>query len=217
MRASHLRSARRHRKHANPFSVRGPLAAPELASAFARAAPLALDVGFGEGGFLLALAQAHPEWNVLGLEIRPHLVEELNARAKAAGLGNAVAVLANANLHLHELVPDRSVAFVAVNFPDPWYKKRHQKRRVVNPEWLVGLEPKLVPGAELHAMSDYQPIAEQIRRTLEANPRFCNLDGAGTFAPASTTGIVTEREAKHQRRGEPIYRLRFTYRVPGGA
>lgn len=204
----------RHRRHANPFSIRHEVPPLDQLATFGRAAPLALDIGFGEGGFLLELARRHPEWNVLGLEIREHLVRQLDEDARQAGLANARAVLANANINLGHLVPARSVAFIAINHPDPWYKKRHKKRRVVNDALVATLVDKLAPGAELHSMSDYEPIAREILTVLSACPTLENLDGAGQFATATTTGIVTEREVKHTARGEPIWRMRFRRRGP---
>ncbi len=199
----------RRRQHGNPFNIRGPVATPDWPTLFGRTAPFAVDVGFGRGAFLLELGRRHPEWNVVGLEIRKHLVDEANERAAALGLRNVHAVLANANLHLEELLPPASVAFVSVNFPDPWYKKRHHKRRVVNPGWAQALLGRLLPSAEVHTMTDYEPVGVQIREVLEATPGLVNLDGAGRMAAESTTGIESERERSHTRRGEPIYRLRF--------
>lgn len=201
----------RHRRHANPFTVRGPMAVPHWDAIYGRQAPLALDVGCGPGRFVVELAAKHPEWNVLGLEIREHLVASTLAMAKEAGLANVHALVANANMHLPSILPPQSVAFLAVNFPDPWYKKRHQKRRVVRPDWLTTLEPALMPGASIHAMSDYLPIALEMREVLTAQPGFFSLEPKDTFAAESTTGLTTEREIIHQRRGEPIYRMRFTY------
>jgi len=201
----------RHRLHANPFNIRGRLLVPDWTAIYGRAAPIAIDVGFGDGRFTLELARRHPEWNVLGLEIREHLVGDLGQEAAAAGLKNLHALVANANLQLDDLLPERSVVFVAVNFPDPWYKQRHHKRRVVNAAWVRLLAPKLAPKAELHAMTDYAPVAREILTVVEADSVFVNLDGAGRFATESTTGIPTERELTHLRRGEPIYRLRFCF------
>ncbi len=205
------RKRRRHRHHGNPFSVRDALEPRDWAAVFGRQAPLALDVGFGEGHFLLELAAAHPEWNVVGLEIRQHLVEAAADGVAERGLPNCCPVLANANLHLEQLIPPKSVQMVAVNHPDPWYKRRHQKRRVVRPEWVALLTTRLLPGAQLHAMSDYEPIALEMRQVFEAQAGLENLDGAGRFAAESTTGIVTEREVKHLARGEPVYRMRFVW------
>ena len=201
----------RHRLHANPFNIRGPLAAPDWTRVFGRKAPFALDVGFGDGRFTVELSRRHPEWNVVGLEIRQHLVDTLIGAARTAGLGNLHAVLANANLQLEELIPDRSVAFVAVNFPDPWFKRRHHKRRVINPTWLHVLSTKLLSGSELHAATDYEPAGREILTLVDQAPGFVNLEGRGQFAPASTTGILTEREVTHLGRGEPIYRVRYRF------
>jgi tRNA (guanine-N7-)-methyltransferase len=201
----------RHRMHGNPFNIRGPVDVPEWTARFGRTAPFALDIGFAQGAFLLELARRHPEWNVVGLEIRRHFVDDLNALAAAQGVANVHAVLANANVHLDELVPPRSLAFVSVNFPDPWFKKRHQKRRVVRPEWAAALSTRMAPAGELHAMTDYEPVAQEILAVMEATPGFVNLAGPGKLAAASTTGIESERERTHQRRGEPIYRLHFRF------
>lgn len=202
----------RHRHHANPFTVRGEIEPLELDAVFGRSAPVALDVGFGRGAFLLELARRHAEWNVVGIELRPFLVDDVTQAARAEGLHNLYAMVANANEHLSTLLPDGCVAFAAINFPDPWFKKRHHKRRVVNREWLELLSRKLVPGAQVHAMTDYAQMAHVLLKAFEALPCFVNLAGAGKFAPESTTGIMTEREVKHQGRGEPIFRLHYGYR-----
>jgi tRNA (guanine-N7-)-methyltransferase len=202
---------RRHRIHGNPFNVRGEIERPDWQAVFGRHAPMALDVGFGGGCFTFGLAQRHPEWNVLGLEIRNHLVDDLVAQARAAGLKNLHAMVANASLHLDSLIPDDSLAFVAVNFPDPWYKKRHHKRRVVRSNWIEGLRSKLLPGAELHAMTDYEPVGHQILALLSDATGLVNVHGSGAFAGHSTTGIASERELTHVRRGEHVWRLQFRF------
>ncbi len=204
-------TARRRRQHGNPFNIRGELIRPAWRELFGRVAPFALDIGCGPGSFTLELARAHKELDVVGLEIRRHLVEELNATAAAAGIHNLHAVLANANLHLPVLFELKSLRLVTLNFPDPWYKKRHHKRRVVNPAWTRALAPHLEDGASVHIMTDYEPLAREIERTFATTPGFVNVEGEGVFAAASTTGITSERERTHARRGEPIYRLHFRY------
>ncbi len=205
---------RRHRQHGNPFSIRGPLTAPDWPAIYGREAPLAIDIGCGPGAFVVELARQHPGWNVLGLEIRQHFIDSVKSKAQSLGLGNVHALLANANVHLAELLPDHSVTFLSLNFPDPWYKRRHHKRRVMRSEWLAALAPKLMAGAELHAMTDYEVLALEIQGVLEGTPWLVNLDGAGCFATVSTSGVASERELTHVLRGEPIYRLRFR-RQPG--
>ena len=201
----------RHRRHANPFTVRGAVAPVDWHAVYGRLAPLALDIGCGAGRFVCDLARAHPEWNVLGLEIRQHLVDATRHALASAGLPHAWAALANVNAHLGDLIPNRSVAFVSVNFPDPWYKKRHHKRRVVNAAWLERLCDKLLPGAEIHAMTDYEPIARQIREVLVNHPQLTCAVGGNGYASQSTTGLTSEREIKHMQRGEQIFRQRYIY------
>lgn len=201
----------RFRKHANPFTVRDPPQVPNWAELYGRVAPLALDVGFGAGQFLVGLARKHPAWNILGLEIREHLVASALRAIQKQGLTNAHALLANASFHVADLLPQRSVVFVSMNFPDPWYKKRHHKRRVLRPTWLDDLEPKLKVGAEFHGMSDYEPIALEMQEILDGRPGWTSLEGPGQLAEQSTTGITSEREVKHLARGNRVYRLHFRY------
>jgi tRNA (guanine-N7-)-methyltransferase len=199
---------RRHRRHANPFTIRGPLEVPDWCVVFGRNAPMALDIGCGPGMFALELARQHPEWNVLGLEIRRHLTAHLNSEAQKEGLSNVYGCYANANVHLDSLVPDNSVVFLSINFPDPWYKKRHHKRRVVQKEWLSVLKRKLCAGAYIHTMTDYAPIAEDMHEVFSQEPGLMPESRDG-FLGASTTGIVSERELKHTARGEAVYRMKY--------
>ncbi len=202
---------KRHRRHANPFTVRHDLSHIDIAGLFIRAAPLAIDIGCGPGLFVQQLATEHPEWNVLGLEIRPHLVAHAQGLAQSAQLSNVHCLLANASLHLPNLLGRGQVAFISVNFPDPWYKKRHHKRRVVDAAWLEAMGPSLAVGAEVHAMSDYLPIAEQMRDTLRQAAAFEDLTPGDAWPEASTTGLTSEREQTHLGRGEPIYRMAFRF------
>ncbi|MEL6543161.1 MAG: tRNA (guanosine(46)-N7)-methyltransferase TrmB [Myxococcota bacterium] len=204
------RKGHRHRIHGNPFSVRGDIEKPDWAARFGRHAPIAVDIGFGRGLFVLGLARAHPEWNVVGLEIRDHLVDRVLEDAAEEGLSNVQAVVANANVHLDELFDESSLAFVSINFPDPWFKKRHHKRRVVQEPLLDALAARLTDGGELHAMSDFEPIALEILELLNAHGSFENLEPHGGFAPSSTTGIPTEREIHHgEKHAQPIHRMHF--------
>jgi len=199
----------RHRQHGNPLAIRGPLEVPDWLEIFGRRAPFAIDVGFGPGMFLVELARQHPEWNVLGIEIRTHWVADVRVAAAAAGVSNLHALLGNANEHLEDLVPDNSTAFVSLNFPDPWFKRRHRKRRVLRVDWLDRVAAKLMAGGELHYMTDFQPAAQEALKLLEAHPAF---EGSGGFAAASTTGIPSEREETHLRRGHAVYRLLYRRR-----
>ena len=203
------KTARRHRQHGNPFSIRGKLDRPNWKEMFGREAPFALDIGCGLGCFLLELARLHPEWNAVGFEIRKHFVDHVKRQAQALALPNVDAVLANANSQLDDLIPEKSVAFVSLNFPDPWYKRRHHKRRVLQESWLDLLVKRLIPNAELHIMTDVAPLAYEMRDVLVSDHRFVHQQSTDGFATCTTTGIKSEREKTHEARKEPIYRLHF--------
>lgn len=204
-------SARRRRKHANPFTIRGEIDRPDWRQIYGRDAPFALDIGCGRGRFVLGLARRHPEWNILGLEIRDYLVNCVLEESRALGLTHVHAVLANANVHLDTLIPDASVAMVALNFPDPWFKKRHHRRRVVQDAFVALLARKLVPGAWVHAVTDYAPLAEDMRAHFAQAEGFTSPEGPKGYATDSTTGILSEREVVHLGRATPLYRMRFVY------
>jgi tRNA (guanine-N7-)-methyltransferase len=197
----------RYRQHGNPYHVRGPLEVPDWPRVYSRDAPFAIDVGCGPGIFLLELAKRYPQWNVLGLEIRQPWVANVLEQARFQGITNVWALVANANVHLDELVPDSSVACISLNFPDPWFKRRHHKRRVLNRDWLAVIEAKLRPGGSFHLMTDFEPIAQEAYKLLEDPPHLRNETGG--FCKESTTGIQSEREISHMRRGHPVYRLHY--------
>lgn len=199
----------RHRRHANPFSVRCEQPPLHVATHFGRAAPIALDIGCGPGAYVVALACAQPHHNVLGLEIRPHLVAQGRAALAAAGARHADVLLANANLRIGEMLPDGSVAFVSINFPDPWFKKRHHKRRVVTREMLDTLARKLTAHAVVHVMTDYAPLAHAMRQTFVRSGYLDHFD-PGQWPTQSTTNIQSEREQWHQARGDRIWRMQFS-------
>lgn len=201
-------SAVRHRRHANPFTFRKELSRPNYAEIFARPAPLEVEIGFGKGQFLLTMAAARPQVNVVGLEIRDFLVQDLLADAKARGLHNVWGLHCNANTAIDVLFAPEEVQRFYVHFPDPWFKKRHLKRRVVTEETARMMRSLLAPGGEVHVMTDYEPIALDIRDRLEA-AGLVNVNGAGQFAPESTTGFTSEREDWHKSINDPIWRLLF--------
>lgn len=201
-------SAIRHRRHANPFTFRETIVRPDYLRIFQREAPLEVEIGFGKGQFLVAMAAARPQVNVIGLEIRDFLVEGVLAQAKARGLTNVFALQCNANTAIDVLFQPGEVARFYVHFPDPWFKKRHQKRRVVTPETAAIMMRLLAPGGEIHVMTDYEPIALDIRECLEG-AGFVNTTGPGTFAPATTTGFTSEREDWHLSQGDPVWRMLF--------
>jgi len=196
----------RHRRHANPFNFRQSLTPVNLDEIFKRKAPVEVEIGFGKGQFLLTLAKQRPDFNYVGLEIRPFLVEQVQARAKILELSNVHTIHCNANTALNQLFKEQSIARFYVNFPDPWFKKRHTKRRVINLDTARMIKSLLAPGGEIHVMTDYEPIAIDMLQSLE-QAGFRNLKEPGRMADTSTTGISSEREDWHMSQKDPIYRF----------
>jgi len=198
----------RHRRHANPFTFRQEVARPDYVSIYGRIAPLEVEIGFGKGQFTLALAAARPEVNILGLEIRDFLVQGLIADAKERGLVNVHGIHCNANTALTQLCAPGEVSRFYVHFPDPWFKKRHTKRRVINSETAAMMKDLLRANGEIHAMTDYEPIAIDMMECLES-AGFTNTVARYALAPEPTTGFTSEREDWHMSKGDPVYRMRF--------
>jgi tRNA (guanine-N7-)-methyltransferase len=149
-------------------------------------------------------AAAAPEVDIVGLEIRRPMVEMLNERITARGLGNAAAVCCNANVSLRTFFDAGSLCRAYVHFPDPWFKKRHHKRRVVKPPLLADLRALIALGGELHFATDYAAYAEEVLELMQATAGF-----GPAVSVASPFGHATDREAWHSGRGDAVYRYRF--------
>ena len=140
------------RQHVNPLSKKyqTPVQPPNWENVYAQPAqPLHLDIGCARGEFLLSMATLHPNWNFLGLEIREPLVEQANAKVSELGLSNLHYLFCNVNNSLKPLLETFRVGRlqrVTIQFPDPWFKKRQVKRRVVQPELIDTLAAYLIDG-----------------------------------------------------------------------
>jgi tRNA (guanine-N7-)-methyltransferase len=168
---------------------------------------LELEIGFGRGRFLLERAQAAPRSRVVGIEIKPkwaHLVEE---RRKRLGLANAVALCGDAREVLARIVPDACLARVFIHFPDPWWKKRHSKRRVVDDGLLEQLARLMKPGAALFVQTDVEDRATAMVERIAAAPGFTVREG---FEHENPYGARSNREARAEEDGLPIYRMHAT-------
>jgi tRNA (guanine-N7-)-methyltransferase len=145
--------------------------APRRAAVFRRSAPLALDIGVGDGRATLAWAAAAPERDVVAIELhRPGLVKLLRG-IEADGTGN-VRVIEDDALAVLDALEDRSVATVRVLFPDPWPKRRHVARRLVDRSFVERVGELLVDGGELHLATDWADYAEHMRTMVATDPGF---------------------------------------------
>lgn len=167
-----------------------------------------VELGCADARFLFERAPQHPRVYFLGLEIREPLVDEVNRKAAALGLDNLHAVFSNINVDLPGLVADASLARVFINFPDPWFKRKHRRRRLLNEELVEALHRKLRPGGELFFQSDVFDLALDAMAVLEdATDRFANVDGPWSFARENGYGARSLREVRCEERGLRVWRM----------
>ena len=174
--------------------------------------PVELEVGSGKGLFLVNAARANPGRNYLGVEISAkyaRLAAERLARQDIANArlwaGDARRVLAG--------VPERSLSAVHVYFPDPWWKKRHEKRRVFTDALVAQIGRILRPDGELHVASDVEEYFLLIRELVAADPRFQERPAPEVGAPEHDLDYLTNFERKYRIEGRPIYRTTYAFRL----
>ena len=176
---------------------------------FRRQAPLEVEVGSGKGLFLASAAARSPEHDFLGIELSLRYAKFTAGKLAQRNLSNSLIVHGNALQVFREILPDRSLAAVHVYFPDPWWKKRHKKRRVLNEAFLRDIERTLAPGGSLHFWTD---VEEYFRSTLALVPAATNL--AGPFdvpEPRAEHDLDyrTHFERRTRKNQEPVYRTEF--------
>ncbi len=178
-----------------------------LRQIFGREAPAVMEIGFGNGEHLLARAQAEPDKDFLGVEVhRPGAGRVMN-RAAAASLANVRVACDDAVEVLRDWLPERCLAEIVVYFPDPWPKKRHHKRRLVQPAFAALAASRLVPGGLLQLATDWAEYAAHMRATLDAEPLLENLAGAAGFVARPATRPLTRFEQRGIRLGHEVFDL----------
>jgi tRNA (guanine-N7-)-methyltransferase len=182
-----------------PLDIKAIFADPRL--------PLHLDIGSARGRFLLRMAMADPKQNFLGVEIREPLVEEANRIAQENGLGNLSYAFCNAMLNLGVLLgdlPPGRLRSVSIQFPDPWFKKKHAKRRMVNPELVETLVHHLDTGGKIFVQTDIEFLADEMFEIFARSADLRLIQVADSPYP-----VKTEREKAVEDKGLPIYRALF--------
>ncbi len=175
---------------------------------FGRQAPLVFEIGFGMGGSLAEMAAQHPELDYIGVEVHTPGIGNLLKLAEAAALPNLRVYRADAKDVLQLCIPDASLACVQIFFPDPWHKKRHYKRRLIQPEFVQELRAKLAVGGVLHLATDWEPYAQQMMEVLSAAPGWRNRFGAGAWATEHDRP-TTKFEQRGERLGHGVWDLMF--------
>ena len=180
-----------------------------LEEVFQRRAPRVLEIGFGDGESLAAMAARHPEEDYLGIEVHRPGVGHLLQRADRLGLTNLKVMCADAVEVLTERLPDACFIRIQIFFPDPWPKKRHHKRRLIQPPFALLLARKLRPGGHLHLATDWEDYAHHMLRVLETAAPFVNTAGLGRFTPRPAYRPLTKFEHRGQRLGHGVRDLVF--------
>lgn len=198
-------------QHVNPHSpyYRQEPAPIDPASVFADPAlPLHLDIGCARGRFILRMALAEPNWNFLGVEIREPLVDEANQIAAEEGLTNLHYKFCNAMLWLERLladVPDGRLQMVTIQFPDPWFKKKHAKRRMVNADLVGAVMASLASGGRIFVQTDIEFLAEEMFALFRAEAGLREVSISENPFP-----VKTERERAVEVKELSVYRALFT-------
>jgi tRNA (guanine-N7-)-methyltransferase len=204
------------RQHVNPLSrfFQLPLELPAPEALFSDASlPIHLDIGCARGRFLLALAQQQPALNHLGVEIRRPLVQAAEADRQALALGNLHYLFCNANVSLQAwlaALPAGQLDLVSIQFPDPWFKKKHHKRRVLQPALLLAIAAALAPGKRFFIQSDVPAVIDPMVALTEACGCFSRpANDAQPWRASNPLPVPTERETYVLNQGLPVYRVLY--------
>jgi tRNA (guanine-N7-)-methyltransferase len=182
----------------------------DFKSVFGRDAPTVLEIGFGMGDATAQIAAALPGSDFIGIEVHAPGVGALLKRIGEMGLTNLRLVQHDAVEVLESMIPPQSLAGVHLYFPDPWHKKRHHKRRLIQPAFVQHLATRLAPGGYLHCATDWQPYAEQMLELLSAEPALRNT--AEGFATRPHWRPLTKFEARGLKLGHGVWDLLFRKR-----
>ncbi len=174
---------------------------------FGRAAPRILEIGFGMGEGLAEIAAAHPENDYLGVEVHTPGVGALLKQVGERGLTNVRVIQHDAVEVLTRMLAPASLAGVHIFFPDPWHKKRHHKRRLIQPPLVHTLASRIQPGGYIHLATDWQDYAEQMLAVLSAEPLLTNT--VADYAPRPDTRPLTKFEQRGIRLGHGVWDLVF--------
>ncbi len=181
----------------------------DLDTLFARQAPRVLEIGFGMGKSLVAMAQAAPTQDFIGIEVHRPGVGACLAEAAALKLANLKVFEHDAVEVLADMIPEQSLDTVQLFFPDPWHKKRHHKRRIVQPDFVQALRGKLKVGGVFHMATDWENYAEHMLEVMQAAPGFANVAASGDYVPRPEHRPLTKFEQRGQKLGHGVWDLMF--------
>ena len=179
----------------------------DLEALFGRSAPVTLEIGFGNGDSLFQQAVAAPDVNFLGIEVHRPGVGALLRQVSEHNLTNLRVMCEDASIIMREKLPAASLNTLQLFFPDPWPKKKHLKRRIVQSEWLDQVASALISGGRLHMATDWEHYAMHMLETTDAHIAFTNEAGKGEFTPRPTSRPLTKFEQRGHRLGHGVWDL----------
>ena len=185
----------------------------DFAALFGREAPVTLEIGFGNGELLATLAAQHPERNFLGIEVHRPGVGRLLNQIEEEDLENVRVSTHDAVEVLHEQIPEGSLDRLLIFFADPWPKKRHHKRRLIQPPFAELAASRLSPGGRLHLATDWEDYKDHMLEVLDACPQLVNLADAGGTMPRPEDRPETHFERRGQRKGHGVWDLVYLREV----
>jgi tRNA (guanine-N7-)-methyltransferase len=181
----------------------------DLDALFGRRAPRVMEIGFGNGDHVAAIAKAHPQCDYLGVEVHRPGVGRLLLAIEEHALTNLRIVCHDAVAVLEQQIPPRSLDEVLILFPDPWPKKRHHKRRLIQAPFVALLADRLKRGGVLRLATDWQPYAEQMLEVLDADPQLANVAAHERYMPRPAQRARTRFEQRGERLGHAVWDLAY--------
>jgi tRNA (guanine-N7-)-methyltransferase len=179
-------------------------------AAFDRSNPRVLEIGFGMGDSLVAMAKAEPETDFIGIEVHTPGVGKLLQSMQESDVENIRVYCHDAVEILRDCILPYSLDTVQIFFPDPWHKKRHNKRRLIQSSFVALLVSKLKPGGKLHLATDWENYAQQMMKVLSASEALNNTCGEAEYAPRPEQRPLTKFEKRGERLGHGVWDLIFS-------
>jgi len=176
---------------------------------FQREVPVILEIGFGNGRSLAEMAASSPDEDFIGVEVHRPGVGHLMIHLERMDLTNVRCYCADVNAVLDQAIPDNSLSRAQIFFPDPWPKKRHHKRRLVQQDFIKKLITKIKVGGTIHLATDWEAYAIQMMTVLSGEPALLNSAGEGEFHPRTDYRPVTKFEEKGMQKGHGVWDLIF--------
>jgi len=186
-----------------------PTKAYDFTQVFERESPLIVEIGFGNGSSLAAMAQENPNLNYLGIEVHRPGVAHLMLLLEEKGISNVKIYHHDAIEVLEQKIPDHFIQGVHLFFPDPWHKRKHHKRRIVRPSFIDLLNKKLAVNGYFHAATDWEHYANEMLKTLAASGKLVNTGNNSGFCERPEYRPLTKFENRGIRLGHGVWDLIF--------